>query len=195
MIILPITREEALNLLKSQSPSKSEMNHYLESEAIMKGLAEKLEEDVDYWAMLGLLHDVDWTLTKENPSNHLTKAPEILKNAGFDENFINIVVSHGHGFEEIPHLKDKQRTEKIQHALAASETLTGLIHAYALMRNKRISDMEVKGLKKKFKDKTFAASIRRDIIKEIENLGLELDEFLELSINAIKGIKEDVGLE
>ena len=195
MIILPITREEALNLLKSQSPSKSEMNHYLESEAIMKGLAEKLEEDVDYWAMLGLLHDVDWTLTKENPSNHLTKAPEILKNAGFDENFVNIVVSHGHGFEEIPHLKDKQRTEKIQHALAASETLTGLIHAYALMRNKRISDMEVKGLKKKFKDKTFAASIRRDIIKEIENLGLELDEFLELSINAIKGIKEDLGLE
>ena len=170
MTNIPITREEALDLLKSQSPSKSEMNHYLESEAIMKGLAEKLEEDENYWAMLGLLHDVDWTLTKENPSEHLTKAPEILKNSGFDDDFINIVISHGYGFEEIPHLKDKQRTEKIQHALAASETLTGLIHAYALMRNKRISEMEVKGLKKKFKDKTFAAKVRRDIIREIENL-------------------------
>ena len=78
--------------------------------------------------------------------------------------------------------------------MAASETLTGLIHAYALMRGKNISEMEVKGLKKKFKDKTFAAGCDREIIKEIENLGISLDEFFELAIEGIKKIKDDVGL-
>jgi len=195
-MVLPITREQAIELLKkyNKEEDKSDWNHYLESEAIMKELAVELGEDSEYWAMLGLLHDVDWGVTKENTEEHLTKAPEILKESGFDQEFIDNVVSHGCGFE-CAGLKDEKRTKKVEFALAASETLTGLIYAYALMRGGKVSDMEVKGLKKKFKDKRFAENCSRDIIKEIENVGISLDEFFELSIKAVKNIKEDIGLQ
>lgn len=192
--MLPISREQAIELLKSFSQSKSDMNHYLESEAVMRDLASALGEDANYWGMLGLLHDVDWALTKENSKEHLTKAPEILKKAGFGKDFIDVVISHGYGYD-CAGLIDKVRTKKVEYALAASETLTGLIYAYALMRGKKISDMEVKGLKKKFKDKTFAAGCNREIIKEIEKTGISLDEFLEIGIEALKNIKDDIGLE
>ena len=192
---LPISREQALELVKKYNSHEQDLIHYLESEAVMRELAKKLGEDEEYWGMLGLIHDIDWGITKEDTKTHLTKAPEILKEAGFDEKFISTVVSHGFGFEQLPHLKDKQRTEKIEHALAASETITGLIHAYALMRGNRISDMEAKGLKKKFKDKTFARAVDREIIKEYEQLGLTLDEFFEIAINGIKNIKDKVNLE
>jgi len=191
---LPISREQAWELIKKYNSEKTDLNHYLESEAVMRELAKKLGEDEEYWGMLGLIHDIDWGITKDNVQTHLTKAPEILKEADFDDEFIDVILSHGYGFD-IAGLKDKKRTEKIQHALAASETITGLIHAYALMRDGRVNDMEAKGLKKKFKDKTFAAKIDRDIIKECEQLGLTLEEFFEVAINGIKKIKNDVGLE
>ena len=191
---LPIKREEAIELLNSFPQIQSDLNHYLESEAIMRELASRLGEDIEYFGMLGLLHDVDWAITKENTTEHLTKAPEILKKAGFDEEFIEIIISHGYGFD-CANLKDKKRTKKIEFALAASETLTGLIHAYALMRDGKISDMESKGLMKKFKDKRFAAGCNRGIIKEIENLGLSLKEFFEIGIEGIKNIKDVVGLK
>lgn len=191
---LPISREQALELLKSMPQEKSDMNHYLESETIMRVLAEKLGEDVEYWGMLGLLHDVDWALTRNNWPEHGTKAVEILKEKGFDDEFINIVQSHTYGYKEIPKFTDKKRTEKVEHALIAAETLTGIIYAYALMRGGKISDMEVKGLKKKFKDKRFAANCNREIIREIERVGLSLDEFFELAIEAIKKIKNEIGL-
>ena len=192
---LPITREQAIVLLKKYNPEneKADWNHFFESEAIMKELAEKLKENSDYWKMLGLLHDIDWGITKQNTKEHLTKAPEILKQGGFDDEFTSLILSHGCGFE-CAGLKDKKRTKKEEFALASSETLTGLIHAYALMRGKKISDMEVSGLKKKFKDKTFAAGCSREIIKECENLGISLDEFLKIGIEGIKKIKDEVGL-
>ena len=191
---LPMTRDEAWELVKKHNSHEQDLIHYLESEAIMRELAKKLGEDEEYWGMLGLVHDVDWGLTKEDIPTHLTKAPEILKQAGFDQKFIDTVISHGYGFD-VAGSKDKKRTEKIQHALAASETLTGLIYTYALMRGKRVSDMQAKGVKKKFKDKTFAAKISRDVIREAENLGLTLEEFFEVGIEGIKKIAHDVGLE
>jgi len=190
---LPISREEALELLKKYNREESDFNHYFESEAIMKALANKLGEDEEYWGMLGLLHDVDWGVTKENVKDHLTKMPEILKEAGFDQEFIDIILSHGYGYD-IADLEDKKRTKKIEYALAASETITGLIHAYALMRGRTMEGMEVKGLKNKFKDKAFAANVNREIIKEVENLGLSLDEFFKIAIDAIKSISNKVGL-
>lgn len=191
---LPLSRNQALELLKryNSETEKADWNHYLESEAIMRAVARHLGEDEEYFGMLGLLHDIDWGITKNNSVEHLTKAPEILREAGFDEEFIKIIISHGYGFD-CAGLKDKYRSEKIEYALAASETLTGLIYAYALMR-KGVSDMEVSGLKKKFKDKTFAAGCNREIIKEIENL-MPLDEFFRIAIEAVKGIKDKVGLE
>ena len=192
---LPITREEAIDLLKSMPQLGSDMNHYLETEAIMRGLAEKFNENADYWGMLGLLHDIDWSLTKSDWKEHCIKAVEILKAKGFDDEFVTNVQSHGYGFDEIPILKEKKRNSKIQHSLAAAETMTGIIYAYALIRGKKISDMEVKGLKKKFKDKSFAANCNREIINEIELTGLSRNEFFTLSIEAIKKIKNHIGQE
>lgn len=192
---LPITREEAIALLKSMPQADSDMNHYLETEAIMRALAEKFGENTEHWAMLGLLHDVDWALTKNDWSGHCIKAAEILKAKGFDDAFIENVQSHGYGYDEIPLLKGKKRSSRMQHSLAAAETLTGIIFAYALMRGRRVSDMDAKGLKKKFSDKRFAANCSRELVKEIELSGLSLDDFFVLSIEAIKGIKDRIGLE
>ena len=192
---LPITREEAIAFLRSMPQLESDMNHYYETEAIMKALAEKFSENVEYWSMLGLLHDVDWALTKKDWRDHCIKVVELLKEKGFDEEFIENVQSHGYGYDEVPLLKDKKRASKIQHCLIAAETLTGIIYAYALMKGKRISDMDVKGLKKKFKDKSFAANCNRDRVKEIELIGLSLDDFFNISIESVKTIKNQIGLE
>jgi len=190
-----ITRDEAIELLKSMPQEKSDMHHYLETEAIMKELAQKFGGDEEYWGMVGLLHDVDWAVTKNNWSEHTIKAKDILKENGFDDKFIKTVQSHAYGYDEIPAFKEMERTTKIEHALIASETLTGIIYAYALMREKKVSDMQVKGLKKKLKDRRFAQNCNRDLIDEIEKTGIELSEFLELSIEAIKKIRNEVGLE
>ena len=191
---LPIKRDQAIELLKSMPQEKSDMNHYLETEAIMKSLARHFNEDEEYWAMIGLLHDVDWALTKNDWTGHTVKAEELLKEKGFDDEFIQIVQSHGYGYDEIPIFKDKKRTKKIEYCLIASETLTGIIYAYALMRGRKIYDMEVKGLKKKFKDKTFAANCNRELVREIEKTGLDLSEFFKIAIDAVKEIAEEVGL-
>lgn len=190
-----MTREEAIVLLKSMPQANSDMNHYLETEAIMGALAERFGENAEYWGMLGLLHDVDWALTRNDWREHCIKAVEILKAKGFDYTFIENVQSHGFGYDEIPLLKDKKRNSKIQHCLTAAETLTGIIYAYALMRGKRISEMDAKGLKKKFNDKKFAANCNRELVKEIELAGLPMDDFFTLSIEAIKKIKDRIGLE
>lgn len=195
MTSLPISREEAWQLILKYNSHEPDLIHYQESEAVMRGLAEHFHEDIEYWGMLGLLHDVDWGVTKDNVATHLTKMPEILKQVGFDDEFISNVLSHGYGFEELPELADKKRTERIHHALAAGETVTGLVHAYALMRGKKISDMDAKGLMKKYKDKAFAAKIERPIIAEVEKIGLSLEEFFKIAIDSIEKIKDRVGLE
>ncbi len=192
---LPMTREEALELLRGMDQQESDMNHYLETEAIMRALAKRFGEDAEYWGMVGLLHDVDWALTRNDVKEHCTRAAEILKDKGFDDRFIRTVQSHGYGYEQIPSLIDKKREGKIEHALIAAETVTGIIYAYALLRGRRISDMEAKGLKKRFKERSFAANCNRELIREIEKAGLNLDEFFEISVNAMKGIKEEIGLE
>lgn len=194
---LPISREQAFALVMKYNSDKNNLNHYLESEAVMRELAEHFhlgENEVTYWGMLGLLHDIDWEMTKDNIPTHLTKAPALLKDAGFDDDFIEIILSHGYDFEELPHLQHKKRTEKIHYALAVAETITGLVHSYALMRGRRVSDMDAKGLQKKFKDKAFAAKVSREIIMECENLGLSLEQFFEIAIRGISKIKDEVGL-
>ena len=189
-----ITRQQALELLKSMPQQESDMNHYLETEAIMRALARHFHEDEEYWGMIGLLHDVDWALTKDNWAEHTVKAEKILKEKGFDDGFIQIVQSHGYGYDEIPAFKDRQRIKRIEYALIASETLTGIIYAYALMKGKKISDMEARGLKKKFKDRSFAANCNRELVREIEKAGLGLDEFFQIAIEAVKGIADQIGL-
>ncbi len=189
---LPITREQALQLVHQYNTEPSDLNHYRESEAIMGALAERVGEDAAYWSMLGLLHDIDWGLTKDDSKLHLTKAPDILRQAGFDEQFIQVILSHGYGWD-CAGLQDMRRSQKIEFALASAETVTGLIYAYALMR-RGIEGMEVSGLKKKMKDKRFSAAINREVIMECEKIGLPLDEFLALAIKAMQGIAHEIGL-
>ena len=191
---LPISRKKAVEILTSMPQTDFDMAHYLMSEAVMRGVAHKLKKDEDYWGMVGLLHDIDWALTKNDVQNHCVKCVDMLKKEGFDQHFIDIVQSHGFGYENIPKLKNEKRWHDIEHALVASETLTGLIYAYALMRDGRVSDMTVKGLKKKFKDKTFAKGVNRDFIEEIDEVGIPLSDFLQIGIDSIRGIKSDIGL-
>lgn len=192
-ILLPINRATAWELVQKYNHKPANLNHYLEAEAIMRKLAEKLGQDLEVWGMLGLLHDIDWELTENNTVEHLTKAPELLRLAGLPEEFIEVVVSHGYGFN-CAGLQDKKRTKEIEHALACAETTTGLVYAAALMRPDKIASLELKSLLKKFKDKKFAAGCNRDIIQECEKLGLTLGEFLQLAIDSLKGIASQIGL-
>ena len=183
--------------------------HLLESEAIMKALAEHFykneasavaEAMADKWGIIGLLHDIDWDLTKADISNHCIKCVEILKSAGGSDFLIETIQSHGyemenHGYVGPKELLGKKRTTKIQHALAASETLTGLIVASVLVHpDKKLASVRLESLQKKFKNKTFAAKCNRDIILECEKIGLTLDEFLRLGLKALQTISSELGL-
>lgn len=187
-----IHRQKAMELIKKYNKNQQNINHFIETEAIMKSLARKFSENEEYWGMLGLLHDIDWELVKDNVKEHTIKTSEILRENGFDDEFINIIQSHCYGFDEVPSLKDKSRTKNVEFALAAAETITGLIYAYALMRG-GLEGMKASSLKKKFKDKSFAAKCNREIIQEIKNTGLELIEFFEISIKAMQSIAKEIG--
>ncbi len=162
---------------------------------VLRALAKRLGEDEELWGIAGLIHDIDFGITKNDIQNHCVLAVDILKNAGVTDELIEVIISHGYGMEEIPAYKDKKRSTNFQHALACGETVTGLIYAYGLMRpDKKLEGAKLKSIKKKFKDKSFAAKVNREILKECELIGLELDEFLEISLDAMKGIAEEIGL-
>jgi len=188
-----MNRETARNLLAQHMKDPANLNHSRESEAIMRALAKKLGEDSDYWGNLGLLHDVDW---EYGEASHCKKCRDILSEAGFDNEFIETIISHGYGFEACgPELAAKKRITKLQHLLAAAETITGLIYASALVRpDKKLESVEVGSIKKKMKDKSFAAKVNREVIKECEEAGIPLAEFIDLSLQAMKEIAGEIGI-
>lgn len=189
-----ISYEQARQLFDANIKDPMIRNHSLESEAVLRALAKRLGEDEELWGIAGLLHDIDFEKTKDNVSQHTVLCRDILKNAGVTDELIELIVSHGWG-SECGDGKDKVRTTLFQHALAAGETVTGLVYAYGLMRpDKKLANAEVSSIKKKFKDKAFAAKVNRDVIRECEKLGLTLDEFLQISLDAMKGIAAEIGL-
>jgi len=193
--MLGITLEQANQLLDKYIKDDIVKMHCWESEAIMRELAKRFNEDEEIWGIIGLLHDIDWDLTKDNPKEHTVKAVEILREAGASDFLIETIVSHGYGSELCGTNRDKVRTTKIQHALAATETLTGLIIASALVQpDKKLSSVKLESLKKKFKTKAFAAKCDREIIMECEKIGLALDEFLRIGLKALQGISDKLGL-
>ncbi|KKQ28104.1 MAG: lysyl-tRNA synthetase [Candidatus Magasanikbacteria bacterium GW2011_GWC2_37_14] len=194
LLKLPITREEALCAIKKYTKKPANLNHYLESEVVMRALATHLKQNVEYWGMLGLLHDIDWEMTEDDSIKHLTKAPELLKGLGFDDYFIEIILSHGYGCN-CAGLNDKKRSKQLEFALACAETVTGLIYSVSLMRPDKIATLDAKSVMKKFKDKKFAAKVDREVIKECEKIGLGVEEFLQLSIEAIRSIAGQIGLK
>ena len=189
-----ITYEQAKELFDKHIKDPVIRNHCRESEVVMRALAKRLEKDEELWGIAGLLHDIDFEETRNNPSLHCVRCVEILDEAGVSDELIDVIVSHAYG-TECGDYGDRMRMSEFEHALAAGETVTGLIHAYGLMRpDKKLEGANVKSIKKKFKDKSFAAKIDRNIILECESLGLELNEFLEIALNAMKGIADEIGL-
>lgn len=192
---LGITKEQADKLVEEYIKEPMTKLHLLESAAIMRELAKYLNEDEGKWGIIGLLHDIDWDLTKNTYEQHCIKAQEILRQAGASEFLIETVVSHGYDNEMIPSLRDKKRKTTIQHCLVAAETLTGIIVASALVQpDKKVSSVQLPSLKKKFKSKSFAANCNRDQVGECEKAGISIDDFLEIGLRALQGISSKLGL-
>ena len=184
-----VSREAALKLLKTYNTEPFHIRHALTVEAVMGWMADDLGhgEDREFWSLVGLMHDVDF---EKWPEEHCVKAPELLAGAGCTPEFIHAVVCHGWGMTGVA-VKPELEMEKV---LFACDELTGLIWSAALMRpSKSAKDMELKSLKKKFKDKNFAAGCSRETIAQgAELLGWELDELLEKTLRAMAGTEDAV---
>ena len=181
-----MTREEALELLKKYNKDEFHIQHGETVGKTMRYFAENLgyADEADYWEVVGILHDIDFELW---PEAHCKKAPELLKEAGVEDDIIHAVCSHGYGL-----CSDVEPEREMEKVLFACDELTGLIGAAALMRpSKSCSDMELKSLKKKFKDKRFAAGCSREVIQQgAEMLGWDLDKLLDETLNAMKSFAE-----
>ncbi len=183
-----ISREAALNALREYNKEPFHIQHALTVEGVMRWYANDLGygEDADFWATVGLLHDIDYGMW---PDEHCLKAPELLEKAGCDAEFIHAVCSHGYGL-----CCDVEPVHEMEKVLFAADELTGLIGAAARMRpSKSCKDMELSSLKKKFKDKKFAAGCSRDVITTgAERLGWTLDQLLDKTLEAMRSCEDSV---
>lgn len=186
-----VTRETAVKLLLKYNQDKFHIKHAVTVESVMKWYAEKLgfKDEADGWGTVGLLHDIDF---EKYPEQHCIKAPELLAEIGAGDELIHAVCSHGYGITV--DIKPEHEMEKV---LFAADELTGLIGAAALMRpSKSVSDMELKSLKKKFKDKKFAAGCSRDIIaRGALMLGWELDKLLDMTLCAMRDTETEISVK
>lgn len=177
-----MTRDQAWALLTQYNKEPFHLRHAITVEHVMGWFAQKLgyEEEKEFWSQVGLLHDLDFEMW---PDEHCVKSQELMREAGVDKAMIRATASHGWG-----HCVDIKPEHEMEKVLFACDELTGLIGAAALMRPSRsVSDMELKSLKKKFKDKKFAAGCSRDVIAQgAELLGWELDKLLDLTLSAMR---------
>ena len=183
-----LTRDEALELLRKYNQESFHIQHGLTVEKTMRWFANELGygDEADYWAITGLLHDIDF---EQYPEEHCVKAPELLREAGVGEDMIHSICSHGYGI-----CCDVEPEHEMEKVLFAADELTGLIGAAALMRpSKSVQDMEVSSVKKKFKDKRFAAGCSRDTIREgAQRLGWELNDLFEKTLKAMQSCEDEI---
>ena len=179
-------REEAMALLKKYNQEPFHIQHALTVEGVMRWFAKENQEDEEFWGIAGLLHDVDF---EKWPDQHCKKAPELLAEIGTSEELVHAVCSHGYGI-----CSDVEPELLMEKIMFAADELTGLIWAAALMRpSKSVMDMEVKSIKKKFKDKRFAAGCSREIIqKGADMLGWELTELFEKTLEAMRSCEAQI---
>lgn len=184
-----ITREDALALLHEHVKNPNMIKHSIASEAVMGALADRLGEDRETWAMAGLLHDLDVEITHADLAVHGQEAVSILEAAEVDPSIVDAIRLHNEKSA------GEERTTKFHHALAAGETITGLIIATTLVYpDKKLASVKPKSITKRMKEKAFAASVNRDVIMECEQIGIPLPEFAEISLRAMQSINEDLGL-
>ena len=182
-----MTRDEAEVLLKIHVKNERMLDHSYASEAVLRALARRLGKDEEKWGMAGLLHDID--TVGGDLTRHGCEAEKVLTEAGLDPEIVDAVKMHNEA------LCGVARSTEFQHALAAGETVTGLIVATALVYpDRKIASVKVKSVTKRMKEKAFAASVNRETIRECEKIGLSLDEFVELSLGAMQGIADRLGL-
>ena len=181
-------RNEALKLVKENLENENLVNHSLAVEAVMSGLAKRLDKDIELWALAGLLHDVDYEKTADKPERHALEARDILDRYGLPEELIHAIMAHNEA-------NGTTLETDFDRALYCADPITGLITACALVKpSKRLEDVAVKSVKKKFKDKAFARGANREQIDTCVNLGIERGEFIEIALGEMKEIAGDIGL-
>lgn len=183
-----ITRDEAFELLKKYTKSENLIKHALAVESVMRHFAELLGEDAEKWGIIGLVHDLDYEMY---PDQHCVKVREILEQEGWPEDYIKAIQSHGWKI-----CVDVEPTERMEKVLYTIDELTGLIAATALMRpDKSIMSTTLKSVKKKWKQKSFAAGVNREVIEEgARMLGMDLDQVIEETIKGMQKVASEIGL-
>ncbi len=183
-----MNREEAIDSIEANVENRNLIKHMLATEAIMQALARRLGEDEEEWGLTGLVHDIDVELTEGDMNTHSKLGADLVGEMEASDAMIHAVLCHNeaHG---VP------RETKLDKALFCADPLTGLITAAALVRpDKKLADVELKSVRKRFKEKSFAAGASREQIATCSELGLELDEFIKLGLKAMKGIASELGL-
>ncbi len=193
MSVNRITPEEARSLLNRYLESTYIIHHSIETGVIMKALAERLGEETDLWYCAGILHDLDMDVIEGNYSLHGDKTVEILKEEGYDiPELFQAILAH----TEILDGSNRKRSARLDYALAGAENLTGLIYAYVLMRpGKKLIGTKASSIRKKMKDRSFAATVNRFVIQEgADHLDMELSEFISLSLEALEEVADELGM-
>lgn len=181
-----MTREEAFKLVKSKVKNKNLVKHMLATEACMQALANHFDEDEELWRLTGLLHDLDYDQTAKDADKHGMIAADMLAEMGVNDQMVYAVRAHA------GHVETKSKMDK---ALYAVDPLTGLIVAATLMHpTKKLKNVDIEFVLKRFKEKRFAAGADRDTIKTCDSLGLSLGEFISISLKAMQEVSDDLGL-
>jgi putative nucleotidyltransferase with HDIG domain len=184
-----LTREHALDLMWQYLPQDNLQKHCLATEAIMRLLARRLGQDEDLWGLIGLLHDLDYTDTKDHMDQHGLVTEKILQQRGVCAAITEAIKAHN------ADNLGMQRKAMLEHALVAAECITGLIVATALVYpDKKLASVKPQSIIKRMKQKEFARSVNREFIKECEKIGIPLDAFAELCLEAMRGISDELGL-
>jgi putative nucleotidyltransferase with HDIG domain len=183
-----ISRENALKLLNQHIRNENMIRHCLASESVLRAIAQKLGKDQEEWGLAGLLHDIDVEITNANPYKHGPFAAGMLDGLLTPE-AVDAIVMHN----EVA--TGKERTTVFQHALAAGETITGLIMATALVYpDKKLASVKAKSITKRMKEKAFAASVKRENILECELIGIPIQDFAEMTLGAMQEISDELGM-
>ncbi len=184
-----IDRAGALELLTSKTDTDWLVKHCLAAEAVIRAMARRLGRDEELWGLVGLLHDLDFDQTKETPEIHGLRTTQWLEQSGLPAEALQAI--RAHNAESL----GLQRESELDFALSCSESITGLIVAAALVRpDKKLEGVKPKSIRKRIKEKAFARNVSRDQIRECEKAGVPLDEFIELSLEAMKGVSGEIGL-
>ena len=179
-------RDEALELVKAHLKNKNLVKHCLAVEACMRAMARRFNQDEQRWGLAGILHDLDYEITEKSPELHTTETVKILEEKGVDTDIIRTVQAHAGQVE---------CKNEMEWSIFSIDPLTGLIIAATLMHpSKKLKEVDLAFVKRRYKEKSFARGARREDIEQVKNIGIELDEFISICLEAMQGIDKDLGL-